>query len=317
MAYCIVTGAAGFIGSHLAEALILEGHDVVGIDGFTAAYSRPMKLRNLAALSEAPNFKFMEKRIEQLTSEDLVSEAAYVFHLAGQPGVRESWGAGFEEYVQNNIVATQALLELLRARRPKRLILASSSSVYGAGAGRAMHETDHTAPLSPYGVTKVAAEKLCLAYAQEYSIPTTILRFFSVYGPRQRPDMLVYKLIAAALGAQPVRIFGSREQTRDFTYVSDIVRGAVAAIHTSTPAGIFNLANGVSVPLDQCITTLETLAGCSIPLVMAERNAGDPAQTLGDTSRAKSALKYNPAVSLADGLRQQWEWMWRARITGL
>jgi|ERR1035437_4815310 nucleoside-diphosphate-sugar epimerase len=231
MAICIVTGVAGFIGSHLAETLLAERHNVVGVDSLTANYARSIKLDNLTVLLRHPKFRFIETRIEHLRRDDIPWDDAYVFHLAGQPGVRDSWGAGFQDFAQNNVIATQCLLDLLRINRPQRLILASSSSVYGsANADRLMQESDETTPLSPYGVTKLAAEQLCLVYAHEYSINTSILRFFSVFGPRQRPDMFAHRLLAAAAEQRPINIFGSLVQRRDFTYVSDIVNACTASI---------------------------------------------------------------------------------------
>jgi nucleoside-diphosphate-sugar epimerase len=309
MAYCVITGVAGFIGSHLAEALLSEGHHVLGVDALTTNYDRSVKLNNLVSAGNSPLFTFAERKVEDLSEGICAAEGAYVFHLAGQPGVRDSWRTGFADYVQNNIVATQALLECLRPGRTKRLIFASSSSVYGAGIGRPMHESDHTAPLSPYGATKIAAEKLCLAYAQEYSIPTTILRFFSVYGPRQRPDMFLHILMTAARNGTPVRILGSMHQRRDFTYVGDIVWGCIEAMKMSEQTAIINLSSGTSVSLDQCITTIESWASRRISVIGASRQAGDPNSTLGDISKASCLLKYQPRTTFEEGLRRQWDWI--------
>jgi nucleoside-diphosphate-sugar epimerase len=193
--------------------------------------------------------------------------------------------------------------------RPQRLILASSSSVYGVVDDHLMRESDETTPLSPYGVTKLAAEKLCLVYAQEYSISTAILRFFSVFGPRQRPDMLAHKLLTAASDQESISIFGSLDQRRDFTYVSDIVRACSASIEMVAPTAIINVASGAPVSLAECIRVAEALTGRSIPLVMTERQAGDVANTHGDISKARVMLNYSPLISFQDGLRRQWEWM--------
>jgi UDP-glucose 4-epimerase len=312
MANCIVTGAAGFIGSHLAEALALVGHDVLGIDALTDNYNPQVKRQNLARLRQLPNFVFRESAVETLGCADLPSDNSYVFHLAGQPGVRDSWDKRFTDCVQNNLIATRFLLERLRNKPPIRLILASSSSVYGSGINgpeRRMQESDPLAPLSPYAVTKAAAEHLCLAYSREFAIPTTVLRFFSVYGSRQRPDMLVQRLLAAVRTGEPITIYGPLDQRRDFTHVADIVRACMATLSLSQPMTVLNVGSGVPVQLSDCLVEIESATGMTVPLHFERRHIGDPHQTWADISAARTLLGYAPRIQLSTGIREQWDWL--------
>lgn len=311
MANCLVTGAAGFIGSHLAEALVHAGHNVFGIDALTDFYDPALKRRNLLRLQEFPNFAFRESAVEGLDCEDFPSEDSYIFHLAGQPGVRDSWGRRFADCVANNLIATHFLLERLRGKRPVRLILASSSSVYGFRANGSecrMHESDPLAPLSPYAATKAAAEHLCFAYATEFGIPTTILRFFSVYGSRQRPDMLVQRLLTAAVTRGPVTVYGTLNQRRDFTHVSDVVRACIAAMSIGGTVSVLNVGSGLPVQLADCIREVESAIGKSVPLSFEGRHAGDPRDTCADISAAHALLGYSPQVSFVSGIREQCHW---------
>src|SRR5579872_1548111 len=224
----IVTGAAGFIGSHLAERLIALGHDVVGIDSFTPYYDPTIKRANVAGLLNSPRFQLIEANLATADLEPIVAGADYVFHQAAQAGVRASWGSSFSGYTEYNVLATQRLLEALKEHRPRKVVYASSSSVYG-DAALPMRETARPQPVSPYGVTKLAAEHLCHLYWANYGVPAVSLRYFTVYGPRQRPDMGFNRFLRAALTGQPIHRFGDGEQTRDFTFVEDAVSATMAA----------------------------------------------------------------------------------------
>jgi len=224
----VVTGAAGFIGSHVCEALVARGHDVVGIDSFSDYYDVAQKRDNLSALSGDRRFQLIEGSLSALDLGPLLEGASVVFHLAAQAGVRKSWGAEFERYIEDNIRATQRLCEAMKGRTA-RLVYSSSSSVYGQTARLPMCEDHPTRPLSPYGVTKLAAEALCLLYGANHGLPVACLRYFTVYGPRQRPDMAFHRFIRAALRGEPIEVYGSGTQTRDFTFIADAVAANLAA----------------------------------------------------------------------------------------
>jgi UDP-glucose 4-epimerase len=308
----MVTGVAGFIGSHLAETLLQEGFTVIGLDSFTDYYPPVYKRANIQGFLTHPRFSLLESDLSkalQLPSEPV----DYIFHLAAQPGVRNSWGDGFETYVDRNVIATQRLLECIRNRAIRRFIFASSSSVYGAAERFPIVETDPLRPLSPYGVTKAAAENLCFAYSREFDIPVSSLRFFSVYGPRQRPDMAFHRFMHAILQRRPITIFGSGTESRDYTYVGDVVRALIACLRTSGN-GVFNIAGGCVVSLDECAEVLRQVTGMHIELKRMERQKGDPAATHADTSRARQDLKFIPAVSFVEGVRTQWEWIRRMQF---
>ena len=222
MGACVVTGVAGFLGSHLTERLLAAGHEVVGVDAFTPFYDPRRKRRNLEAALAHPRFRLLEL---DLGADDpaRLPDAELVFHFAAQAGVRPSWGDGFAEYARHNVLATQRLLERYEARPPRRFVYASSSSVYGDAERLPTRESDLPRPYSPYGVTKLAGEHLCLLYQRNRGLPATALRFFTVYGPRQRPDMAFHRLLEAALDGRPFEVYGDGRQSRDFTYVADAV----------------------------------------------------------------------------------------------
>ena len=315
MARCLVTGAAGFIGSHLGERLVRDGHEVLGLDAFTDNYPRAQKEANLAALRGGERFSLLEADLATADLAPLLAGVDYVFHLAGQPGVRPSWGASFPEYLRNNVLATQRLLEAAKGVSFKKLIYASSSSVYGDAETLPTPETALPRPVSPYGVTKLAAEHLCLLYWRNYGLPVVALRYFTVYGPRQRPDMAFHKFIRALLAGEEITVYGDGEQTRDFTYVADAAEGTVRAAFAEVVGEVFNLGGGSRVSVNQVLRLLASILGRAARLRYVEAQRGDARHTAADTSRAALELGYAPAVLLATGLRAEAEWLAAARIT--
>jgi nucleoside-diphosphate-sugar epimerase len=305
----VVTGAAGFIGSHVAAAALEAGHDVLGVDCLTDYYDPEVKRANLQRLAQHGRF---EAAYVDLRSGDLVpliDGADTVHHLAGQPGVRLSWSTGFDVYVGHNITATQRLLEAARQARVGRLVYASSSSVYGNAARYPTLESDLPAPHSPYGVTKLAGEHLCSLYAANWGVPTTVLRYFTVYGPGQRPDMGLHRFIAAALSGEPVPLYGDGEQVRDFTYVEDVVRANLAAATADLPAGtVINVSGGGSVTVNALLALLSEVSGRDLAVNRLPDQAGDVRRTGGSTERAQQLLGWVPKVGVAQGLRAQFDW---------
>ena len=305
----VVTGAAGFIGSHLCEALCASGVQVLGVDCFTDYYDPQEKMRNLADLVPLPGFSFASVDLRTGDLRELLDGATVVFHQAGQPGVRMSWGAGFSDYCEHNVKATQRLLEAAKAVATPRLVYASSSSVYGNAASYPTKETDLPHPNSPYGVTKLAAEHLCALYAANWALPTVSLRYFTVYGPRQRPDMAIRRLADCAVTGQPFALFGDGRQVRDFTYVSDVVNANLeAGFRDIAPGTVVNIAGGSHVAMTQLIEIVEDLAGVPVAWDQYSTEAGDVQKTGGTTERAQRVLGWEPRVSLREGLTAQLEW---------
>ncbi|WP_437673419.1 NAD-dependent epimerase/dehydratase family protein [Sorangium sp. So ce131] len=304
---CLVTGVAGFIGSHLAERLIELGHEVLGVDRFADYYGRELKDGNLARLRGEARFSLSTADLATADLRPLLSGREVVFHQAAQAGVRPSWGQSFEGYLRDNVLATQRLLEAARARgEVRKLVYASSSSVYGDTDDVPMRESSRTAPYSPYGVTKLAAEHLCELYRRNFGLPTVSLRYFTVYGPRQRPDMAFHRFIAAILKGEAIRLHGDGEQTRDFTYVSDAVQANLGAMEGGA-VGVFNIGGGSRVSLNEALGQLAELAG-PVRVERGEPQAGDVRHTLADTAAARAALGYVPRVALRDGLAAQVAW---------
>ena len=305
----VVTGAAGFIGSHLAERLLLEGHEVCGVDRFLPNYPRPFKERNLSGLTARPGFHFIEEDILRVDPVKLLQGVSYVFHLAGQAGVRSSWGREFDQYTDNNILATQKLLEACKGRELKKFVYASSSSVYGDTEDLPMREQSKPSPVSPYGVSKLAAEQLCYLYCKGFGIPTVSLRYFTVYGPRQRPDMFFHIFMHALLRNEEIPLYGDGTQSRDFTFCADIVEGTLAASAYPGSGEVFNLGGGSRATLLKVIEMLERISGKKARLKRTERQRGDVGHTEADLTRARERLGFCPRVALADGLAQEWDWM--------
>ncbi|WP_437645780.1 NAD-dependent epimerase/dehydratase family protein [Sorangium sp. So ce362] len=307
---CLVTGVAGFIGAHLAERLVELGHEVLGVDRFTDYYARELKEGNLARLLGEPRFSLSTADLATDDLRPLLSAREVVFHQAAQAGVRPSWGQSFEGYLRDNVLATQRLLEAARAHgRVRKLVYASSSSVYGDADDVPMRESSRTAPHSPYGVTKLAAEHLCELYRRNFGLPTISLRYFTVYGPGQRPDMAFHRFIAAVLKGEAVRVHGDGEQTRDFTYVSDVVQANVEAMEGGA-VGVLNIGGGSRVSLNEALGLLGELAG-PVRVERGEPQAGDVRHTWADTTAARSALGYVPRVPLREGLAAQVAWQSR------
>jgi UDP-glucose 4-epimerase len=319
---CLITGGAGFIGSHLAERLIEEGHTVVGMDCFTDYYPRWMKERNLSELKQRTQFHFVEADLLDVDLESLlrgelgnpgqtIGAVDWVFHLAAQAGVRSSWGRTFDVYARNNVLATQRLLEAAKGTALKKFVYASSSSVYGDAECFPTPESMTPHPVSPYGVTKLAGEHLCSLYWRNYGVPTVCLRYFTVYGPRQRPDMAFHKFIRAALDGQAIQVYGDGEQTRDFTFVSDTVDGTLRAAEVGPAGEVFNLGGGSRVTVNQVIHELESILDARILVKYLESQKGDARDTSASIERAVARLGYAPRVCLAEGLQSEAAWMKR------
>jgi UDP-glucose 4-epimerase len=305
----LVTGVAGFIGSHLAERLLADGHDVVGIDNFLDNYPRAFKEKNLSALAGRPRFEFFAEDLLDVDLKKLLRDVSCVFHLAGQPGVRSSWGKEFSRYTENNIRATQRLLEAAKELKLEKFVYASTSSVYGDTADLPMREDGGTRPVSPYGATKLAAEHLCYLYWRAYGVPTVSLRFFTVYGPRQRPDMFFHILMRALLRGEAVPLFDDGEQTRDFTFSADIVEGVMAAARYPGKGEVFNLGGGSEISLVKAIALIEKIAGRRAKLERFDRQKGDVRHTRARLDQAMEKLNYAPKVGLEEGLTAQWDWL--------
>jgi len=304
----LLTGVAGFICSHLSERLLAEGHTVIGVDCFSDYYSQTIKEMNLSVSRQHRNFTFYEHNLlEELHFLDR-HDLDIVFHLAAQAGVRSSWGTSFKIYTDYNILATQRLLDYFRDRALKRFIYASSSSVYGLCDELPLRETSRPQPLSPYGVTKLAAENLVQLYHRNYNLKTVALRYFTVYGPRQRPDMAFHKFIRRALNDEPIQVFGDGSQTRDFTFIDDITAANVKAM--AAPAGsIMNIGGGSRISLRQCLHLLEDILGKSINTIEQETQKGDMKHTYADIELAQSLIDYTPQTKLLNGLSQEVSWL--------
>jgi nucleoside-diphosphate-sugar epimerase len=306
----LVTGAAGFIGSTLAERLLADGAEVVGIDCFTDYYPRAIKERNLAALRERPGFSFIESTIQAADLGALLKDRTHVFHLAAQAGVRKSWGRDFAVYTVNNIEATQVLLEAAcNARALERFVYASSSSVYGDSVPIPMREDARPQPVSPYGVSKLAAEQLCYLYYANHRVPAVSLRYFTVYGPRQRPDMGFHRFLSATIRGEPIAVYGDGEQTRDFTFVHDAVEATVAAGLRGVPGRVYNIGGGSRVSINEVLKMIGGVVGRTPLLAADPAQKGDMRHTFADTWLARMDLGFDPKVGLEQGLTAEYKWL--------
>ena len=305
----LVTGAAGFIGSHLTASLLDKGATVVGVDCFTDYYPRALKERNLEENKLREGFRFAETTIQDADLPALLDGVTHVFHLAAQAGVRKSWGTDFKVYTVNNIEATQMLLEACVGRKIERFVHASSSSVYGDRAELPMRETALPQPVSPYGVTKLAAEQLGYLYHVNFGVPAVAMRYFTVYGPRQRPDMAFNKFIRAAIRNEPIPLFGDGDQTRDFTFVADAVAATIAAGERGVAGTAYNIGGGSRVSMNDVLKIIERVAGHPLNIAREGTQKGDMRDTYADTSLAKKDLGFVPRVPLEEGIQAEYRWL--------
>ncbi|MDD3298398.1 MAG: NAD-dependent epimerase/dehydratase family protein [Firmicutes bacterium] len=305
----LVTGCAGFIGSHLCETLLLKGWRVTGIDSFLDNYHSGLKRENLQPLLRQPRFEFVGEDLLKVPLKESIEKNEYVFHLAGQPGVRSSWGGQFNTYVVNNILVTQRILEAIKGQDIKKFVFASTSSVYGNTDALPTGEGQLPAPFSPYGVTKLAAESLCGLYYENYGVPVVSLRYFTVYGPRQRPDMAISRFIGCMLDGRPITIYGDGMQKRDFTYVEDIVRANILAAECPAEGEVFNVGSGQPVEIMRVIRILEELSGREARVEFMPDQRGDVRDTWADIGKISGMLGFVPSTGLRIGLKRQIEYM--------
>jgi nucleoside-diphosphate-sugar epimerase len=301
----LVTGVAGFIGSHLAERLVNSGASVLGVDSFTTYYDPELKRANVAGLAGLDAFTLVEGDLRDMDLGDTLAGVDVVYHLAAQPGVRRSWGREFEIYLNENLLALQLLLEAVRSAQISRLVFASSSSIYGDAERFPTPEAASPRPVSPYGVTKLAGEHLCHLYFSRFGVPIVMLRYFTVYGPRQRPDMAFSRFIEAAARDQEIEVFGDGEQSRDFTYVEDAVGATMAAASKGRPGAVYNVAGGSQATVGEVIERLEDLLGRGVRVRHLPPVPGDARHTSADIASARRDLGYAPSVRLEDGLARQ------------
>ncbi|MDI3547361.1 MAG: hypothetical protein PWR10_1013 [Halanaerobiales bacterium] len=306
----LITGVAGFIGSNLAKELLVRGEEVIGIDCFTDYYPRYLKEKNIKDIIEDENFEFIEADLLELDLRELLSGVDYVYHQAAQAGVRASWGKNFDIYTDNNIRVTQKLLEAAKDSGILKFVYASSSSVYGDTDELPMKETNRLQPVSPYGVSKLAAEHLCYLYWKNFGVPTVSLRYFTVFGEGQRPDMAFHIFIRDILTGEPVRVFGDGRQSRNFTHVSDIVRANLLAATSEVAGEVFNIGgDGEGILLIDAIRMIEDIIGQKAEIEYKPVAKGDVRHTAADCNRAKEVLGYEPVVSFKEGLTREIEWL--------
>ncbi len=304
----IVTGAAGFIGSHLCERLLADGHKVVAVDCFTDYYDRFLKETNASGFRDRGRLEFIEADINDLDLAELVEGADGVYHLSAQAGVRASWGKSFDHYLRHNIQATQSLFEAVREKGGPRVVYASSSSVYGDTDELPARESNRTRPRSPYGVSKLACESLADLYRANYGVDAIGLRYFTVYGPRQRPDMAFHRFIKALLKGEDIIVYGDGKQSRDFTFIRDIVEGTVRCMERGKEGRVYNIGGGHRVELLETIETLAGLVGAKPRIVFQEVQKGDVRDTSADATLLREETGFVPATPLAEGLKAQVEW---------
>ena len=302
-----VTGAAGFIGSHLVDRLLADGHEVVGIDSFSDYYSREAKVRNLMTGRANPRFSFEEL---DLATDDVsrpLEGAQVVYHLAGRPGVRAAM-TQFDQYLRENVVATQRLLEAVKGLPLRSFVYAGSSSVYGDAEVFPTAESALPAPLSPYGVTKLAGEHLSYVYWKNFQVPAVRVRYFSVYGPRMRPDLMIPRAMGALSAGETFDVYGDGEQTRELTYVADAVEGTILAGARGLPGDLYNLGGGSSVTVNHVLDLLSEVTGRELKRRYVGRHAGDHMRAGASIERARTQLGWDPKTELRDGLTRQWNW---------
>jgi nucleoside-diphosphate-sugar epimerase len=305
----LVTGAAGFIGSHLSEYLIAKGLRVVGIDSFMDYYPRSVKESNIAGIIRDQHYKFIEGSLLEVDLSRVLAGVDVVFHQAAQAGVRASWGRSFKVYTDNNILATQMLLEACKESPVEKFIYASSSSVYGDTKDLPMRESSLPCPVSPYGVSKLAAEHLSCLYHRNFAIPVVSLRYFTVYGARQRPDMAFHRFLRWALEGSALQIYGDGRQSRDFTHVDDIVEANWLALEKGLPGEVFNIGGGSRVTLNEVVEMIKTMVGRELEVHYEDVQKGDLRHTFADMTKAETKLGYTPKVPISEGLQREYEWI--------
>lgn len=301
----LVTGCAGFIGSALTDRLLNDGNEVVGIDRFSDYYARDLKVQNLSSAMMHPRFSILE---EDIVDMEAFPSVEYVFHLAAQAGVRASWGKSFEVYARDNILATQRLLEYYKDQKIRKFVFSSSSSVYGDVA-LPMKEDLKVQPVSPYGVSKLAAEHLCYLYWKNYRVPTVSLRYFTVYGPRQRPDMGINKFVHAILNEAPITIYGDGRQTRDFTYIDDVVEANIISAQSHVCGEVFNIGGGNRISVIDLIAAIEAATGKRAMLNYVDEQKGDVKDTWADARKAEQMLRWRSRVRVQAGLEHYIRWI--------
>lgn len=312
----LLTGAAGFIGSHLAQHLATTGWDVLSVDCLSDYYDVAQKRANVDAIRDVKGVRFLAADLRSVELTALLEGIDVVFHQAGQPGVRASW-SDFDSYVTQNVIVTQRLLEAARLTPLTRFVFASSSSVYGDALSYPTREDTVPKPQSPYGVTKLAAEHLCGVYARNWGVPTIALRYFTVFGPRQRPDMAMHRLIEAAFSGESFPLYGTGAQVRDFTYVGDVVAANIAAATSDVEAGtVVNIAGGGASTLADVVEIVERLTDRRVKIDREPQQAGDVQRTGGDVEAAAATLRWKPQVPLEEGLARQVRWHKERRALG-
>lgn len=316
---CFITGVAGFVGSSIADRLLQEGHEVVGVDCFVDYYPRIYKERNLEQAKSHASFEFIESNLLDLNLPEKLDGVDYVFHQAAQAGVRASWGESFSIYTDNNILATQKLLEACMTAQAtlKKVVFASSSSVYGDAETLPTDELTRPQPVSPYGVSKLASEHLMVLYAKEFGVPTVSLRYFTVYGPRQRPDMAFHRFIKSALRGEPITLYDDGEQSRDFSFIEDVIDANLNAATKDTAELVYNIGGGSRVTVNHCIETLGNILGQTVAVDRQPRQKGDVKHTAAQTERARRDLDYYPQVALQEGLSAEVTWLEKLLAAGL
>ena len=310
METALITGVAGFIGSSLAAKLLKDNFNVIGIDSFTNNYSARIKEKNIENCLKHTNFSLIRQDLDTLDLSASVEKADYFFHLSAQPGVRASWGKEFATYVKNNISVTQKILESLKNNTTlKKFVFASSSSVYGNQSSMMNEDTSLTRPVSPYGVTKLAAENLANLYFKNYGVPTISLRYFTVYGPKQRPDMAFTRFFYSIIKEQKLTIFGNGEQTRDFTYVDDVVKATMNAAASDHVGEILNIGGGSVFSLMQITEFMKEITEQKLEINFKKEQKGDVKHTSADISKAEKLINYKSNTDIKYGLTQQYEYI--------
>lgn len=300
----LITGCAGFIGSNLTQYLLDDGFEVYGIDCFTDYYERKIKEDNLEYSLDHENFHFIEKDLKEM---DDFPEVEYIFHMAAQAGVRSSWGKSFNIYSKNNIEATQKLLEFYKNKKIKKFVYSSSSSVYG-DTDIPMTEDSVLKPVSPYGVSKLAAEHLCYLYWKNFKVPTVSLRYFTVYGPRQRPDMAIHKFVSAIISGNTIDIYGDGKQSRDFTFINDVVDALILAAQSEYEGEVFNIGGGSRITVKDLIKEIEIITGKKAKINYMEKQKGDVRDTWADLSKTTLKLGWKPRFNIKEGLNEFVKW---------